>query len=104
MQILKLQDIYKRRQLETVKNIDAEIAHHVAEPHAKELTENLLKHWEQECKSPEARAKDEFEKKVQWFKENYMVEIANPKPQNLSHKYEIKDKKSLERTTIKKTK
>ena len=94
MQILKLQDIYKRRQLETVKNIDAEIAHHVAEPHAKELTENLLKHWEQECKSPEARAKDEFEKEVEWFKENYMVEIANPKPQNLSHKYKIKDRRN----------
>ena len=46
----------------------------MAEHHSKELTEKLLKHWEQKCTSTEARAKDEFEQKVEWFKENWMVE------------------------------
>ena len=45
----------------------------MAEHHPKELTEKLLKHWEQECISTGARAKDEFEKKVEWCKENCMV-------------------------------
>ena len=42
---LKLQDIYKRRPLETIKNIDTEIKNYMAEHHSKELTEKLLKHW-----------------------------------------------------------
>ena len=62
---LKVQDIYKKRQRETVKNIDTEITNYSAEYHSKELTERLLKYCEQECKSTEARAKDEFEKKVE---------------------------------------
>ena len=57
----------------------------MAEHHPKELTEKLLKHWEQECTSKEARAKDEFEKKVECFKENWMIEKTH-KPQNLLHK------------------
>ena len=39
---LKLQDICKRRQLETIKNIDVEITNYVVEHHSKELTEKLL--------------------------------------------------------------
>ena len=73
---MKLQDIYNRRQLETK---------YVAEHHSKDLTEQILRHWAQECKSTEARAKNDFEKKVEWFKETWMVEKANQKPQNLSH-------------------
>ena len=42
----------------------------MAAHHSKELTEKLLKDWEQERKSTEVGAKDEFEKKVEWFKEN----------------------------------
>ena len=95
---LKLQDIYKKRQLETIKNIDTEITNYVAEHHSKELTEKLLKHWEQECKSTEARAKDEFEKKVEWFKENWMVEKTHHKPQNLLHErkneYKMKERRN----------
>ena len=45
---MKLQDIFKRRELETIKIIDTEIRNYVAEHHSKELTEKLLKHWEQE--------------------------------------------------------
>ena len=67
---LKLQDIYKRRQLEIIKNMNAEITNYVAEPHPKELTEKLSRHWE-ECKSTEAR----MSLKVKWLKKN---------PQNLS--------------------
>ena len=58
------------RQLETIKNTDAEITNYVPEHHSKELTKKLLRHWEKEYKSTEARAKHEFEKKVEWFKEN----------------------------------
>ena len=36
----------------------------MAEHHSKKLTGKLLRHWGQECKSTEARAKDEFEKKL----------------------------------------
>ena len=36
---LKLQGICKKRQLETIKNIDTEITNYVAEHHSKELTE-----------------------------------------------------------------
>ena len=94
---LKLQDIYKKRQLETIKNIDTEITNYVAEHHSKELTEKLLKHWEQECTSTKARAKDEFEKKVEWFKENWMVEKTH-KPQNLLHErkneYKMKERRN----------
>ena len=104
---MKLQDIYKKRQLETIKNVDTEITNYVAEHHSKELTEKLLKYWEQECASTEARAKDDFEKKVEWFKENWMVEKTH-RPQSLLHErkneYKMKEKKSLERTTEKKTK
>ena len=70
---------------------------YLAEHHSKEFTEKLLKHQEQECKSTEARAKDKFEKKVEWFKENWMVEKANQKPQNPSHErnneYEMKERR-----------
>ena len=48
--------------------------------------------------STETRAKDEFEKKVKWFKENWMVEKANQKPQNLSHEinneYKMKERRN----------
>ena len=95
---MKLQDIYKKKQLETIKNIDTEITNYVAEYHSKEFTEKLLKHWEQKCKLTEARAKDEFEKKVEWFKENWKVEKANQKPQNLSHEinneYKMKERRN----------
>ena len=95
---MKLQDIYKKRQLETIKSIDTEITNYVAEHHSKELTEKLLKHWEQECTSTEARAKDEFEKKVEWFKENWMVEKTHHKPQNLLHErkneYKMKERRN----------
>ena len=67
---MKLEDIYKKRQLETIKNTDTEIINYVAEHHSKELTEKLLKHWEQGCKSTETRTKDEFEKKVLVKKKN----------------------------------
>ena len=64
----------------------------------KNLQKKLLKHWEQECKSTEARTKDEFAKKVEWFKENWMVEKANQKPQNFSHEknneYKIKERRN----------
>ena len=62
---LKLQDIYKKRQHETIKNIDTEITNYVAKDHSKDLTEKLLKHWEQGCKLTEVRAKDKFEKEVE---------------------------------------
>ena len=45
----------------------------MAAHHSKGLTEKLLKDWEQECKSTEVGAKDEFEKKVEWFKENWWL-------------------------------
>ena len=60
--------------------------------------EKFLKHWEEECKSTEARAKDEFEKKVEWFKENWMVEKTHHKPQNLLHErnneYKMKERRN----------
>ena len=69
----------------------------MVEHHSKELTQKLLRYWEQEYKSTEARAKDEFEKKVEWFKENWMVEKVNQKPQNLSLKgnneYKMKERR-----------
>ena len=67
-----------------MKNIDTEITNYVVEHHFKELTERLLRLWEQECKSTEARAKDEFEKKGQWFKENWIV-VKEIKSQKISH-------------------
>ena len=45
-----------------------------AEQHSKE---KLLKLGEQESKSTKTRAKNDFEKKVEWFIENWMVEKAN---------------------------
>ena len=70
----------------------------MAEHHSKELTEKFLKHWEQECKSTETRVKNEFEKKVEWFKENWMVEKAHQKPQNLPHErkneYKMKERRN----------
>ena len=80
----------------------------MAEHYFKELTQKLLKHWEQDCNSTEARAKDECEKKVEWVKENWMVEKTHHKPQNLlrerNNEYKRKEKKSLEGTIEKKTK
>ena len=57
-----------------------------------------MKHWEQECKSTEARAKDEFEKTVEWLKENWIAEKVDQKPQNLSHvrnnEYKMKERRN----------
>ena len=70
----------------------------MVEHHSKELTEKLLRHWEHQCKSAEARGKDKFLKKVEWFTENWMVEKANPKPQNLSNErnneYKMKERRN----------
>ena len=70
----------------------------MAEHHSKDLAEKLLEHWEQECKSTEPRAKDEFGKKVEWFKENWMVEKSHHKPQNLpqerNNKYKMKERRN----------
>ena len=60
---LKLQDIYKKRQLETIKNIDTEITNYVAEHHSEELTENLLKNWEQECNQQKLEPKMSLKRK-----------------------------------------
>ena len=60
---LKLQDIYKKKQLETIKNIDTEITNYVAEHHSKELTENLLKNWEQECNQQKLEPKMSLKRK-----------------------------------------
>ena len=60
--------IYKSRQLEMIKNTDAEITSYVKEHHSQELMEEVLWQWEKECKLTEVREKDEFEKKVEWFK------------------------------------
>ena len=32
-----------------------------------------------------SQSQDEFDKKVEWFKENWMVEKTHHKPQNLLH-------------------
>ena len=53
-----------------MKNIYKETTNCVAKHHYKKLTEKLLRHCEQESKSTEARAKDNFEKKLEWFKES----------------------------------
>ena len=53
-----------------MKNIYTETTNCVAKHHYKKLTEKLLRHCEQERKSTEARAKDNFEKKLEWFKES----------------------------------
>ena len=95
---MKLQEIYKKRQLETIENIGTEITNYVAEHHSKELTEKLLKHWKQKCKSTEARAKDEFEKKVELFQGNWIAEKSHQKPENLPHernnKYKMKERRN----------
>ena len=65
----------------------------------------LLKHDEQKSKSAEAGPKNEFKKKVEWFKENRMVEKLNQKSQDFSRERNNERKeKSAERTTKKKTK
>ena len=46
--------------------------------------ENLLRQWQQECKPTETKAKDQFEKKVECFNENWMVVKANQNHQ-ISH-------------------
>ena len=74
---MKRQDIYKKRQFETMKNIYTEITNCVAEHHSKKLTVKLLKHWKQERKSTEFMEKDEFKKREEWFKENWKVENPN---------------------------
>ena len=74
---MKLQDIYKKRQLQKMKNIYTEITNCVAEHHSKKRTGKLLKHWKQECKSTEVTEKDEFKKRAEWFKENWKVEKLN---------------------------
>ena len=85
-----------------MKNIYAEITNFVAEYHDKKLTEKLLRHCEQESKSTEARAKDNFEKKLEWFKESWMVKKPNQKPQNLPMKETINIKSKKEKITVNK--
>ena len=53
--------------IQTRKIIDIVITNYVA----------VMKALGKKCKSTESRAKDEFEKKVEWFKENWMFEKAN---------------------------
>ena len=68
---------------------------YVAEHHSKELTEKLLKYWEQECKSTETRAKDEFEKKVEWLKKTGWLKkhMRNHKISHMKETMNIKWKK-----------
>ena len=61
------------------------------EYHSKELAEKLLTHWEEDWKSTEARAKDEFEKKIEWFKEKWMVEKVNQKLKERNNEYKMKN-------------
>ena len=84
---LKLQDIYKKRQLETIKSIDTEITNYVVEHQSKELTEKLLKHWGQECKSKEAR-----NHKISHMKETMNTEYKMKERRNL---WEEQPKKKL---------
>ena len=81
-----------------MKNIYTETTNCVAKHHYKKLTGKLLRHCERESKSTEARAKDNFEKKLEWFKESWMVKEPNQKPQNLPHEgndeYKIKERRN----------
>ena len=101
---MKLQNIHKRRQLETITTIYAEITNYLAEHHSKELTKNLLRLLEQECKLIEARDKGKFDRKAEWFKETGLLKKQFKKPKNLSHErskeYKSeREKKFMERTT-----
>ena len=95
---LKLEDIYKKRQLKTIKNIDTERTNYVAEHHSKELTEKLLKHWEQAFKSTETRAKVSLKRKYWLKKKKMVVEKVHKKPQNLPHErnneYKMKERRN----------
>ena len=70
----------------------------MAEHHSKELTKNLLRLLEQECKLIEARDKGKFDRKVEWFKETGLLKKQFKKPQNLSHErskeYKLKERKN----------
>lgn len=61
----KLQDIYMRRLLKTIKTIDKETRYFATKHHAKKLTQISWRHWEKGCKSTNIRTQDEFQKKVE---------------------------------------
>ena len=61
----KLQDIYMRRLLKTVKTIDIETRCFATKHRAKKLTQISWRHWEKGCKSTKIRPPDEFQKKVE---------------------------------------
>ena len=47
-----------------------------------ELTTKLLKLWQEDCETLQQKTKEKFESKVQWFKDNWMVEKTDQKLPN----------------------
>ena len=69
---LQLQKIRYERQLESVKQIDNEMTNLIKSSFSEKIAIILLEQWTKQCQTGELKPKQEFSKKEQWFKENWM--------------------------------
>ena len=69
---LQLQKIRYERQLESVKQIDGEIRKLICSNFNEQIALTLQEQWNKQCKLGEQKSIEEFSKKEQWFKENWM--------------------------------
>ena len=75
---LQLRKIRYERQLEYLKQIDNEMANVIKSNFNENVTTILQEQWTKQCQTRELKFIQEFSKKKQWFKENWMS-VSKPK-------------------------
>ena len=75
---LQLQKIRYERQLESIKQIDNEMTNLIISNFNENIAVILQEQWIKQCQAGELKSIQEFSKKEQWFKENWMS-VSKPK-------------------------
>ena len=75
---LQLRKIRYERQLEYLKQIDNEMANVIKSNFNENVTTILQEQWTKQCQTRELKFIQEFSKKKQWLKENWMS-VSKPK-------------------------
>ena len=75
---LQLQKMRYKRQLESIKQTDNEMANLIKSNFNQKIAIILQEQWTKQCQTGELKSMQEFSKKEQWFKENWMS-VSKPK-------------------------
>ena len=107
---LQLQKIRSERQLESVKQIDNALTNLIKSSFNEKIVIILQEQWTKQCQTAEHKSKQEFSKKEQWFKENWMSVCESkysgdrdPNKQENNTRYETYYRKEYKRNKNKRT-